>query len=81
MESEKEIRKKYEEIDDRRINLLKYQKEEARQLQKKSFLEFIAHKKEWFRKFGEARSKALGFKEDLVRTDRYEVNEGFIDIK
>ena len=38
IEEEKDIRKKYELIDDKRMNALKYAKEEAKQQRKKDFL-------------------------------------------
>lgn len=44
MEQEKEIRRRYEEMDDRRINALKYMKEEARIKRKVEFREFIQRK-------------------------------------
>jgi hypothetical protein len=81
LEQEKEVRKKYEEMDDRRINALKYQKEEAKQKQKAAFLQFVDKKQQWFRQFAERRQTQLGFKEFEARTDRYEVEEGFIDLQ
>ena len=63
IEQEKEIRKKYELIDDKRINALKYAKLEAMQKQKEGFFNFIAAKKAWFKGFAEKREKILGFKE------------------
>jgi pyruvate dehydrogenase complex dehydrogenase (E1) component len=80
MEQEKEIRKRYEEMDDRRINALKYMKEEARQKQKVTFKDFIQRKQSWFKQFAELRQKALGFSEFGARTDKYEVEERFIDL-
>jgi hypothetical protein len=80
MEQEKEIRKRYEEIDDRRINELKYLKEDARKRQKQSFAEFVVKKQGWFKQFAEGRQQALGFKEFEARTERYEVEEQFIDL-
>ena len=73
MEKEKEIRKKYELEDDKRLNYLKYKKMEEKAKQKEEFFAFIAAKKEWFRPHAERREKILGFKEFDVRTDKYEV--------
>lgn len=75
------MRRKYEEMDDKRINFLKYEKEAARKQQKEYFLRFIAQKNEWFRQFSDLRTKALGFKEFEARTQKYEVSEAFIDIR
>ena len=63
LDQEKEIRKKYELIDDKRINALKYQKAEAKLKQKEEFLAFIAKKQAWFKSFTEKREKILGFRE------------------
>lgn len=63
MEQEKQIRKKYELIDDKRINALKYEKEAAKQKRKEDFLSFIAQKQAWFKGFSDLREKYLGFKE------------------
>ena len=81
LEQEKEIRKRYELIDDKRINALKYAKLEAMQKQKEEFFKFIAVKKNWFKGFTEKREKILGFREADVRTDKYEVEENFIDLQ
>ena len=71
LEKEKEIRKKYEEIDDRRINALKYEKEAAKIKQKQEFVEFIASKNAWFKSYAEKREKILGFKDFEVKTEKY----------
>jgi hypothetical protein len=63
IDSEKEVRKRYEEMDDKRINFLKYEKEAQRKKQKEGFLTFIAQKNAWFKQFAETRQKALGFNE------------------
>jgi hypothetical protein len=81
LEQEKEIRKKYELIDDKRINALKYEKEAAKQKRKEDFLAFIAQKQAWFKGFSEVREKYLGFRESEARTDKYEIDEGFIDLQ
>jgi hypothetical protein len=81
LEGEKEVRRKYEEQDDKRINVLKYEREAARLQQKHAFLDYIASKNQWFRQFADLRTQALGFKEFEVRTQKYEVAEGFIDTR
>jgi hypothetical protein len=80
-EQEKDIRKKYELIDDKRINALKYLKEESKQQQKKDFFEFVSRKRTWYKSYAEKREQILGFKEIEVKTDKYEVEEGFIDLQ
>ena len=62
LEDEKDIRKKYELEDDKRLNALKYAKREAKIRQKKEFAEFVIRKKNWFKDFVEVRSEILGFK-------------------
>ena len=51
IEDEKEIRKKYELLDDKRANVLKYARIEAMEKQKAEFFSFIAAKKKWFKGF------------------------------
>lgn len=80
-EKERDIRKKYEEIDKERGAELLGLKAQIRLKQKKEFLAFMAEKDKWFRGFANERSKMLGFKEFEVRTQKYEVEEGFIDLQ
>lgn len=81
VDQEKEIRKKYEIIDDKRINHLKWAKAEAREKRKKEFFEFVVKKNQWFKAYEEKREKILGFRDFDVKTDKYEVNENFIDLQ
>jgi hypothetical protein len=55
-------------MDDKRINVLKYEKEAAMLQQKLAFHKFIANKQDWFKQFADLRYKSLGFKEFEVRT-------------
>ncbi|MCB1084371.1 MAG: hypothetical protein KDK61_08675 [Simkania sp.] len=54
-----------------RINALYYQKQAAKEKQKEEFIVFAARKQEWFKGFTSQREKALGFKENEVRTAKY----------
>ena len=49
--------------------------------QKEEFKLFAARKQEWCKGFLAAREKMLGFKENQARTDKYVVEEGFIDLQ
>ena len=61
LEQEKEIRKRYELADDKRLNSLKYEWEEAKKKRKENFLAFVANKQKWFKGFAAEREKMLGF--------------------
>jgi hypothetical protein len=72
-QEEKEIKKKYEDLDAKKMDFLKYQKEELRKQRQAEFLSYLQNKREWAAKFTEKRKKILGFDEVLVRTGTYEV--------
>ena len=72
-QEEKEIKKKYEDLDAKKMDFLKYQKEELRKQRQAEFLSYLQKKREWAAKFTEKRKKILGFDEVLVRTGTYEV--------
>ena len=74
---EKDIKKKYEEEDEKRMNFLVYEREKQKQEQRVKFREFLARKKEWFAQFKELRNAARGFSEEdsSVKSAQYEYLE------
>lgn len=63
LEHEKDIRKKYEELDKERIADLLDKNNAIKRQRKEEFLSFITDKNKWFKGFADVRSKLLGFKE------------------
>jgi hypothetical protein len=70
-QEEKEIKKKYEDLDAKKIDFLKYQKEELRKQRQAEFLAYLQKKRDWATKFNEKRKKILGFDELMARTGTY----------
>ena len=50
-QEEKEIKKKYEDLDAKKMDFLKYQKEELRKQRQAEFLSYLQNKREWAAKF------------------------------
>lgn len=73
-EKEKDIKKKYEEEDEKRINFLKYEKEKHKKEQREKFKEFLKAKKTWFAQFEGKRDAYRGFseKDPKVKSAKYE---------
>ena len=74
LDREKEIKKKYEEEDEKRLNVLKYEKERLKKEQRAKFKEYLANKRQWFATFKEKRDQIRGFKEEdpKVKSEKYE---------
>jgi len=62
IENEKDLYKKYKELDDQRSIALLSEKEREKHVRKTSFLDFIQKKKEWFKGLSTKRTSLLGFK-------------------
>ena len=74
MGKEKDIKKKYEEEDEKRINFLKYEKEKLKKEQRQKFREVINTKKIWFTQFEAKRDAYRGFseKDNKIKSAKYE---------
>ncbi len=69
---EKELKAKYEKMDEIRTNLAKAEREKEKKVRREMFTAFISRKKEFAQKYIESRKKALGFDSETARTESVE---------
>lgn len=69
------LKKKYEELDDKIINKIKYQKEEEKKRLKDQFLSYISKKRTFYEGFLEEKAKIFKINESTARTKQYDVRE------
>ena len=77
----KSIKSKHEELDDRIINSIKYEREEEQKRLKTQFSSFLEKKRAFYEKFVEERERIQKIKEKTARTAVYEVREKIDPIK